>query len=49
MVVVRAQEEGELYFGFNRIVEILRPQSAPDKLLVEFSICFKVGYTQPRW
>lgn len=47
MVVVTytVERRGGLYFAINRIVEILWPQTAPDKLSVEFfSVYLKVGF-----
>lgn len=36
MVVLHVRKEGALYIAINRIVEILWPQTAPDKLSAEF-------------
>lgn len=39
MVVVHGRKEGGLYFAINRIVEILWPQTAPDKLSATDCVC----------
>lgn len=52
MVVVHDRRGGGLYFTINRIAEILWPQTAPDKLLVDFfwteRVISKLGFIRLR-